>query len=98
MAVRTAITCPLIRVGDTVAVRVGAGFDYPVMRDANHYWRGATGPSRASRDLVPFFHQRLEDLRRDALVKQQVAAIPGMIIEARNQVPRLEPRRFHRRL
>ena len=38
------------------------------------------------------------DAGRDTLVQQQVAAIPGMIVEARNQMPGLEAGRFHRLL
>jgi len=36
--------------------------------------------------------------RSDALIEQEIAGIHGVIVEARNQMPRLEARRFHCRL
>ena len=92
-------TCSqLVGVRDAIAVGVGARFNHAIGCNANHHGSRAAGPSGARADFVAASSQFGADIGRDALVQQQIATVPGMIVKARYQMPGLKARRFHRRL
>jgi len=75
---------------DAVPVRIRTGFDHAVVQYPNHYRGSATGPARTSAHAVAAARKVGDSGNRDSLIEQQVATIPGMVIEARNQVTGLE--------
>src|SRR5580704_11535931 len=81
-----------------VSPGVRACFDHATRRYPNQAWRGTALPSRPRADLMPAHRQILNHVLRSAVVKLQIARIHRVIIEARYQMPRLEPGRFDRLL
>ena len=74
----------------TVVERIGAGFDDAARQHADHHRSGAVVVARHDLDLVPARRQVRRHRLRNALIQQQIAALPGVIVEARNQMPRLK--------
>src|SRR5205085_6099391 len=78
-----------------VVIRIRTGFENTVRQPANYDRRSTASPAGALADLVAAIGKLGDGHWWNALVQNQVAAIPGVIVEARNQVASLKARRLH---
>src|ERR1700749_64522 len=95
---RSSATDLLIRPHAPVGPGIFARFNYAPRSNPHQSRRRTTLPARAGSNLVPAIRQILNYVLRRAVVKLQIARVHGVIVEARNQVPRFEPRRLDRLL
>ena len=84
--------------GDAVSPGVGTRFDDAARNDAHQHRRSAAVPAIAIFDHVPAFDECVKCSARDTFIEKQIAQVPGVIVEARDQVTGLKTRRFNGRL
>src|SRR4051812_41467162 len=83
---------------DPVPPGIGACFKDTIRKDANQHRVGAAIPARARTGVMPTLGKVAVDGRRDPLVYEQVAGVHRMVVEAGDEMARLDTGSFDRTL